>query len=49
MSGGKKYTVNQMKKLAASGRVRNVQVVGDHIQAIPGKQRLTDLPIKIMK
>ena len=47
VAGGKKYTVAQIRKLAKSGRVRGVQVVGDHIQALPGQKRLTDLPTTI--
>lgn len=47
--GGKRYTVAQTRNLAAKGRVQNVQVVGNHIQAIPGHRRLTDLPMKITK
>ena len=47
--GGKKYSVSQMRNLAAKGRVRGVQVVGNHIQAVPGTRRLTDLPMKVVK
>lgn len=46
--GGKKHTVAQVRKLVASGRVKGVQVVGNHIQALPGQPRLTDLPMKIV-
>lgn len=49
IAGGKNYTVPQMRKLAASGCVRGVQVVGRHIQAKPGSRRLTDLPMKVVK
>lgn len=49
IAGGKKYSVSQMRNLAAKGRVRGVQVVGNHIQAVPGNRRLTDLPMKIVK
>lgn len=49
VAGGKKYTVAQIRKLAKSGRVRGVQVVGNHIQSLPGEKRLTDLPAKVMK
>ena len=45
--GGKMQTVAQVRKLAENGRVRGVQVVGNHIQAMPGQPRLTDLPMKI--
>lgn len=47
IAGGKKYTVTQIRKLAKSGRVRGVQAVGNHIQALPGQKRLTDLPTTI--
>jgi len=49
VAGGKKYTVAQIRKLAKSGRVKGVQVVGNHIQALPGQKRLTDLPTKVVK
>lgn len=49
MAGGRKYTVDQIRNMAAKGRVKGVQVVGNHIQALPGKKRLIDLPTKIMK
>jgi len=49
VAGGKKYSVAQIKQLAATGRVRGVQVVGNHIQSLPGGARLTDLPMKIVK
>ena len=48
IAGGKRHTVAQIRKLAKSGRVRGVQVVGNHIQAVPGQPRLTDLPMKII-
>lgn len=47
IAGRKRYTVSQIRKLAKSGRVRGVQVVGRHIQALPGQPRLSDLPMKI--
>jgi len=42
--GGEKISVAQARTLAKRGRIANVRVVGQHIQAVPGKQRLTDLP-----
>lgn len=48
VAGGKKYSVSQMQKMASKGQVKGVQVVGNHIQALPGQKRLTDLPTKIM-
>ncbi len=47
--GGKKCTVAQTRNMAATGRISGVQVVGNHIQAKPGKSRLTDLPMQIVK
>lgn len=49
MVGSKRYTVSQIRNLAAKGRIKGVQVVGNHIQAVPGSKRLTDLPTKVMK
>lgn len=49
VASGKQYTTAQIRQLAKSGRIRGVQVVGNHIQAVPGQQRLTDLPMKIVK
>jgi len=49
IAGGKKYSVSQIRSMAANGRIKNVQVVGNHVQALPGKKRLTDLPMKVMK
>ncbi len=49
VAGGKKYSVCQMRTMAAKGKVKGVQVVGNHIQALPGQKRLTDLPTKILK
>ena len=47
--GGKRHTVIQASKLAKAGRLPNVQVVGNHIQAMPGSRRLTDLTMQIIK
>lgn len=49
VAGGKKYSVSQIRNLAAKGRIKDVQVVGNHIQAVPGGKRLTDLPTMVMK
>ena len=49
MAGTRKYTVSQIRKIAQGGGVRGVQVVGNHIQALPGQPRLTDLPMKVVK
>jgi len=45
--GGKTFTVNSARKMAAQGRIAGVRVVGKHIQAVPGRRRLTDLPCTI--
>ncbi len=47
--GGQVYSVAQTRTLAQRGRVVNVRVVGRHIQSLPGKQRLSDLPILLRK
>ncbi len=49
VAGGKKYTVSQMRNMASKGRIKGVLVVGNHIQALPGQKRLTDLPTKVIK
>ena len=41
---GKTFTVPQVCKMAATGKISGVRVVGNHIQAVPGRKRLTDLP-----
>ena len=47
--GGKRHTVLGTLKLAKAGRISGVQVVGRHIQAVPGRRRLTDLPTEIVR
>jgi len=47
--GGRKYTVSQTRTMAEKGRIKGVQVVGNHVQALPGGKRLTDLPTKNTK
>lgn len=47
--GGKELSVPQARKLAAAGRIRGVQVVGKHIQSMPGRKRLSSLPMMIKK
>lgn len=49
VAGGKKYSVGQIRNMAAKGRIKGVQVVGNHVQAVPGQKRLTDLPTKVVK
>ena len=48
MAGSNRYTIAQVRKLASSGRVRGVRVVGKHVQAEVGTRRLTDLPMKVV-
>ena len=47
--GGKEMSGPQARKLAASGQLRGIQVVGKHIQSVPGKRRLSELPMMIKK
>ena len=47
MISGKLHSVSQTKSLAANGRIAGVRVIGDHIQAIPGRRRLSDLPVRV--
>lgn len=47
MIGDKQVSVAQARNLAQRGNLSGVQVVGRHIQSVPGKTRLTDLPIVI--
>lgn len=49
VAGGRKYSVSQIRNMASKGRIKGVQVVGNHVQAVPGRKRLTDLPTKVMK
>jgi len=47
---GKEVSVSQARSMAAAGRLRGVQVVGEHIQAVPGRRRrLSTLPTMIKK
>ena len=41
---GKKYSVREATRLARQGRVSGVRVVGNHIQALKSRRRLSDLP-----
>jgi len=47
--GGKRHSVLATSKLAKAGRISGVQVVGNHVQAIPGRRRLTDLPTEVVR
>ena len=47
MIGDKQVSVAQARQLAQRGSLSGVQVIGQHIQSVPGKTRLTDLPIVI--
>jgi len=49
VAGGKKYSVSQIRTMAAKGRIKGVHVVGNHVQASAGQNRLTDLPTKVIK
>lgn len=41
---GQNYTVAQARRMAERGQLSGVRVVGRHIQAVPGRKRLTSLP-----
>lgn len=41
---GQNYSVAQARRLAERGQLSGVRVVGRHIQAEPGRRRLTELP-----
>ena len=45
----KKYSVSAVKKMARSGQISGVRIVGNHIQAPPGGRRLSELPMKFDK
>lgn len=48
MINGKFHSVAQTKKLAASGRIYGVRVVGEHVQSEGnGRRRLSELPFDI--
>ena len=47
--GGKRQTVREATQMAKRGEIMNVHVVGNHVQSIPGHERLTDLPYSIVK
>jgi hypothetical protein len=49
VAGGKQYSVAQMRQMVSSGKVAGVQVVGNHIQAVPGGTPLGSLPIKVAR
>lgn len=46
---GKIVSVEAAKKMAARGQIKGVRVVGDHIQAMTGARRLSELPVKVVK
>lgn len=47
MVGGQRKTVLQTTKLARQGRIRNVRVVGRHVQANVGAKPLSSLPTTV--
>lgn len=47
--GGKTYSVSETLRLASRGQIRNVRVVGNHIQSVSGARRLSELPTKVVK
>lgn len=44
---GQFHSVAQTKNLASKGAIAGVRVVGNHIQAVNGRKRLSDLPMEI--
>lgn len=45
----RRYTVNEARRLATNGLLNGVQVVGGHIQAIPGRRNpLSSLPVQLV-
>jgi len=47
--GGEVYSVAQTRNMASRGDIAGVRVVGRHIQSVPGRKRLSDLPILLRK
>jgi hypothetical protein len=47
--GGKELSVDGTRSLVARNLVNGVRLVGNHIQALPGRRRLSDLPTKVQK
>ena len=45
--GGQEMTVAQTRNLVERGEVAGVRVVGQHIQALSGRRRLSDLPTTV--
>lgn len=41
------YSTPQITRMAKRGEVSGVRVVGNHIQAPPGRRRLVDLPTEV--
>ena len=46
---GQFHSVSQTKNLASKGAISGVRVVGNHIQAVNGRKRLSDLPTEVRK
>ena len=47
--GKRTYSVSQVRNMAAKNEVFGVRVVGQHIQALQGRKRLSDLPVVIRR
>lgn len=43
------YSTSQITRMAKRGHVAGVRVVGNHIQAPPGRRRLIDLPTEVKR
>lgn len=46
---GRFCNVRQARSLARDGTLSNVRVVGNHIQAVNGARRLSDLPVDVRR
>ena len=44
---GKFHSVSQVRTLAANGWIAGVRVIGNHVQSIPGRRRLAELPVRV--
>ncbi len=46
---GKYHNISATTKLARQERIAGVRVVGNHIQAVNGRKRLSELPVEIRR
>lgn len=43
------FSVSKTRDLAAKGRIKGVRAVKNHVQALPGSRRLSELPTSVKK